>query len=378
MNISKDTLRPLPSTTKPSGSGPRDPICTEAVEWFVAFCEQEMDSERCKVFDAWLKASPENVRAYLQISSFWEAAGSLNKNRRAMDELVARAAAENNVIAFDASEAEWTPREEGPVPGIAPTPMSSAHRAGGRRFALAASLLLGLTGLWAAWQWQRNPVYATQIGEFRSVTLSDGSVVELNAHSRVRVEYGKTLRRVALLEGQALFRVAKNHARPFVVVSGSTQVRAVGTQFDVNREVSGTTVTVIEGQVAVTDGEPPVPSPQPAGVNVPPAMGALLKAGSQVRVAQHIVSIPVLTNTAAAIAWTQGTLVFDSALITDMLAEVNRYNPRPLVIDDPKVLAMHVSGTFSSSDSGQIAQFLSQRFGLKVEESADAVHLIRR
>ena len=236
-------------------------------------------------------------------------------------------------------------------------------RAGVRRFALAACLLLSVSGLLAAWQWWRDPVYATQIGEFRSVTLSDGSVVELNARSRVRIEYRKALRRVMLLEGQALFRVAKNHERPFVVVSNSTQVRAVGTQFDVNREITGTVVTVIEGQVAVTDADD---ARVFSGASVTSPTGTLLRSGNQVRVAGHTVSAPAPTNTAAAIAWTQGILVFDSALIADVLAEVNRYNQRPVVIDDPKVLRMHVSGTFPSSDSAQITRFLAQRFDLEV------------
>ena len=367
MKRSKQLLAPAAS----SGLGPRDPR-GEAVEWFVAFCEDETDPGQCKAFDAWLKASPENVQAYLQVSSFWEAAGGLNKNGGDLDSIVRRAAAESNVIAFEASEAERTALYQSTGDGDPGSVIRWAER---RRFALAACLFLCVTGLFAAWQWWRDPVYATQIGEFRSVTLSDGTLVELNARTRVRIEYRKSLRRVALLEGQALFRVAKNASRPFLVVSNSTQVRAVGTQFDVNRESTGVIVTVIEGQVAVTDlGSPAVSS----GMPVTSPTGMVLKSGSQLRVSEHTISIPTSTNVAAAIAWTQGTLVFDSELIADMLTEVNRYNSRPVVIDDPKVLRMHVSGTFTSSDSAQIVRFLAQRFDLKVEETASAVHLVPR
>jgi transmembrane sensor len=369
--VKRSKKLPASSGAASSGIGPRDPR-GEAVEWFVAFCEDETEPGQCKAFDAWLKASPENVQAYLQVSSFWEAAGRLNKSGGDLNDIVRRAAAETNVIAFEVSEPEQAAQYESKG-GRDPRPV--IQLAGRRRFALAASLFLSITGLLAAWQWWRDPVYATQIGEFRSVTLSDGSLVELNARTRVRIEYRKALRRVALLEGQALFRVAKNPARPFVVVSNSTQVRAVGTEFDVNRESTGVIVTVIEGQVAVTDlGSPAVSS----GTPVTPTIGTLLKSGSQLRVSQHTISIPAHTNSAAAIAWTQGTLVFDSELIADMLTEVNRYNPRPVVIDDPKVLRMHVSGTFTSSDSAQIVRFLAQRFDLKVEETASAVHLAPR
>ena len=80
---------------------------------------------------------------------------------------------------------------------------------------------------------------------------SDGSTLELNAHSKVRVTLREHERDVELIDGQAMFRVAKDHSRPFIVHSGESEVRAVGTQFDVNRHRSGTTITVIEGRVAV-------------------------------------------------------------------------------------------------------------------------------
>jgi transmembrane sensor len=97
----------------------------------------------------------------------------------------------------------------------------------------------------------RMPVYATTFGEQRSITLDDGSVVDINSHSKIRVRYSATERDVELLEGQALFRVAKNASRPFWVSSATTRVRAVGTEFDVYKRRSGTVVSVIEGRVAV-------------------------------------------------------------------------------------------------------------------------------
>src|SRR5690606_26847429 len=89
-------------------------------------------------------------------------------------------------------------------------------------------------------------------GEQRTVTLADGSVIELNARSRIKVRYADRERAIDLLQGQALFRVAKDPTKPFIVASGGTYVRAVGTQFDVYKKSVGTVVTVVEGRVAVT------------------------------------------------------------------------------------------------------------------------------
>src|SRR5205823_2531257 len=85
----------------------------------------------------------------------------------------------------------------------------------------------------------------------RSIALPDGSLIELNARSSVRVRFTSNERAVELFEGQALFRVAKDPARPFIVSSDGKRVRAVGTQFDVYRKKASTTVTVLEGRVTV-------------------------------------------------------------------------------------------------------------------------------
>lgn len=97
---------------------------------------------------------------------------------------------------------------------------------------LAAAFVVALVSV-SAWLYAERNTYGTGIGEQRSITLSDGSIIELNAHSKVRVAFHDRERDLELLEGQALFRVAKNRNRPFVVHAGGTSVRAVGTQFDV-------------------------------------------------------------------------------------------------------------------------------------------------
>src|SRR5258705_86287 len=100
-------------------------------------------------------------------------------------------------------------------------------------------------------QFSGQPTYTTDVGEQRSLRLVDGSTVILNSRSRLHVAFTETARPLEVRQGQALFHVAKNSARPFIVRSDGTVVRAVGTQFDVNRNRSGTIVTVVEGRVAV-------------------------------------------------------------------------------------------------------------------------------
>lgn len=334
----------------------RDVVRDEAIDWFLQFCEDEVSPSDCVRFDAWLKHSPENVRAYLQISAFWEAAGAMNATRRLqVEELVLRAAAQDNVVPLEASAVPLR---------IPKRPWIS--------LAMAASLLLMICVAGAGfWHYvSSRPEYVTQVGEERTLTLPDQSIVHLNARSRIRLRFTESARALDLLEGQALFQVAKNPNRPFIVVSGSTSVRAVGTQFDVNRTAADTIVTVVEGHVAISR------SGVSAG-STGTANPVVLAAGDQVTVRPDQPAVPKRINPAVATAWTQGRLIFDDTSIADVVREFNRYNLRTLTIDDPTLLSLHVSGTFATADSGQIVRFLIVRFGLVPHESAEGIRLTR-
>ena len=341
------------------GTPYNEQIRDEATEWFVCFCEREVDSSTCKQFDTWLRASPEHVRAYLEISAFWEAADAMKPNIE-IDELVLRARAVSNVIPLEQALGRADPHAK-----------KGSFR---RRLAVAASLLLACFAVaFAAW-WQlaRHPTYATRIGEQRTVTLTDGSTVVLNADTRIKVRFTDATRVIDLVEGEALFHVAKNPSRPFIVVSGETRVRAVGTQFDVYQKTGGTVVTVVEGRVAVFSS--PVQSNTTSATSGQVGK-VLLSAGEQVTVAPRKLVTPQRANAAAATAWTEGKLVFDSTPLSEVIQEFNRYSQRPLSIDDPEIINLHISGTFSTHDSTQITHFLAQRFGLVVHNTDEGIRL---
>ena len=215
-------------------------ISDEAAEWFVEFSTGEADARTRADFDAWLRKSPEHVRAYLEMFPIWEDAGRIDSRRTAStDELIALArSAQENVVPLGRGAESARRRRTRPMR---------------LWYTLAASLLLATVATFV-WFFSQAGVYATDIGEQRVVTLPDGSNIELDARSRIRLQFKATERRVQLLAGQALFRVTKDAQRPFIVESGVTEVRAVGTQFDVKRKQGGTIVTVVEGRVAVENG----------------------------------------------------------------------------------------------------------------------------
>lgn len=379
-------------------------IYEEAAEWLVEVRIGDIDAAARARLDAWFRLSPEHIRAFLELSNIWEEGADQEVSRAfSTAELIVRAqAAETNVVVLDTGpQAELTAHTAtaSDTPGAS---RGQRERWGMHRLAASIAFLaivVGALTLYRPWL----PTYTTGIGEQRTITLPDGSRVELNALSRIRVRFSKQERDIALLDGQALFYVAKDAGRPFVVTSGEAHVRAVGTQFDVYRKSGGTTaVTVIEGRVAVLAGSPEVGGtalPQGVGtassaretdssqtgvvalpnLSFPGASpGVLVSAGQQVIVTARQISKPEKADTAAAIAWTQRELVFDETPLTDVAAEFNRYNDKPLVVSDASLKDFHVTGVFSSTDPSSLLKFLRAQKGIRVQETDEAIRIARQ
>ncbi len=358
-------------------------IYSEAAEWFVNCRSGPLDEVARRRFDAWLRQSPQHLSAYLELAAIWDEAPGLDAECRWDTEtLIAEALAdETNVVPL----------------ARASVPTGAAVSSAPMRW-LAASIAAVAIGL-AAVVWVylfREPVYVTQIGEQRSIALSDGSTMELNSRSKVRVRYSEHERALDLLEGQALFRVAKDASRPFVVTSDGTHVRAVGTQFDVNKKREGTVVTVVEGRVSVSTNisdarvEPiaiemseTMPQLAPTGAagsaRAPDhEAGIMLAAGEQLTVTDSAANQVTRPDVARAIAWTQRQLVFERATLTEVAEEFNRYNQRQLILRDPELYEFHISGVFASTDPGALLAFLRERAGVHVEETNSAIYLTKK
>jgi transmembrane sensor len=366
----------------------------EACEWFVEFRSGDLDDAGRRQFDRWARKSPEHLAAYLEIAAIWNEGSALDSDRqRDAETLIAQAAGSaTNVVPMpdrlrvDASPTVLTEATSRLGPRKLEDERSRRRHSSSRRARVAASIAaVGvLVGALTWYQSVRIPVYATTFGEERSITLEDGSIIDINSHSTIRVRYTENERHVDLLEGQALFHVAKNPARPFLVSSATTQVRAVGTEFDVYQKLGGTVVTVVEGRVAVLSrsdtrfgeaddlyqvtvspaGKLDAPNP-PVGRNPP----IFLSAGEQLVVTPLLMQKADHPNIAIATAWTQRQLQFESASLSDVAEEFNRYNQRQLVIEDPTLYDFHITGVFSSSDPASLIRFLRERPGVRVTET---------
>jgi transmembrane sensor len=297
----------------------------------------------------------------LNLLALWEDAQLYDQQRRLdVDRLIDLAREDRSV-----TDIAVRPRQ---VPRSRDTPLSRLLRP---RTAIAAllSLVVNCAVIWMALN-SRSEDYRTQLAEQRSVVLSDGSHVELDALSNLRVSFSKGERTVELLSGQALFHVTKDARRPFVVRVDGARLRAVGTVFDVDRTVRGTVLTVLEGRVAALGPQGVGNHSGGAGIEVK------VDAGEQARLTPGTITTPQAVDTVAVTGWTRSLLIFAATPLAVAAEEFNRFNLRRLVVADPELSVWPVTGTFRALDPQTLADFvlfLRQQPGIEVFETTDRI-----
>lgn len=241
-----------------------------------------------------------------------------------------------------------------------------------RRLILTGSVAAGIAGagIFGAGLWKRNreQLLSTGKGEVREVLLADGSVVKLNTNSKVEIRYTEALRNVHLLEGEALFDVAKNKARPFIVQAKDTLVRAVGTSFTVSvLPQRAVRVLVKEGVVELKRANAVASAP----VRVSANNQAIAPRDAP------ITSTPIAQSKLARnLAWEYGRIAFDDQTLQDAANEYARYSDIQIVVD-PAVANMTVTGSFASNDPVGFARTAASTLDLQVEVNGREVKIFR-
>lgn len=231
--------------------------------------------------------------------------------------------------------------------------------------ALAAGVLIAVAA--AAWITMSyyGGRYSTAVGQLAHIAMADGSQVTLNTDSVVRVAVNTTERKVELQRGEAFFKVAKDPSRPFIVTVGDQRVIAVGTQFSVWRQGAEAQIVVTEGTVRIETGEP-----------TPLTPAASLPIGSVAHASHAGVSVQSrpLAQAEELVSWRTGILVLHDMTLADAAAEFNRYNARKIVIRDPLVGALHISGSFRATNAEAFVRLLERGYPLHAEtEDADII-----
>jgi transmembrane sensor len=223
--------------------------------------------------------------------------------------------------------------------------------------ALAAAAAVAIV-VWLNRPGTQSENLATSVAQRQSLTLADGTRVELNARTSLRIDITRGERRVQLAGGEAFFVVSKNKARPFIVDTPAGSVGVTGTTFGVCTETaSALEVTVVEGSVLVRPGE--------AGGR--PVAPVSLNAGDRLSSGPQGVSVQALSAKALedAMAWRQGQIVFDGVPLREALARFARYHGRGITTT-AGAAELRLGGRFSLDDLDGFFAALEQVLPVRV------------
>lgn len=335
-----------------------DKVRDLAEAWFARLRAPDCSATERDRFEDWCAADPRHADAYADTEDLWTRLGALSM----APELVS--------IEQQAAEMARNVPERGVRPGWDATdvltlsrravPTRHRHRRWAAGIGLAAAMAVVAVGVWFVPGLSRPPptlVYEAT-DQPRSVTLGDGSVLQLDVGTRVAAQLAPEARHIALQQGRAIFAVAHDASRPFTVSAADSQVTALGTRFQVQSENQRVTVTLAEGVVQV----------QRAAPQGGAAMRTRLQPGEQLSYALKDKGWKTqAVDTAAATSWSQGRLVFHSTPLAEAVAEINRYSPRKIHLAEPDLARLRLSGTFRAGDAGAVATVLPAVMPIRVE-----------
>jgi transmembrane sensor len=308
----------------------------QAAYWYLKLQEPDVSAERIRAALAW-QADAENRAAFERVEAFWRA---------------------------------WPAGATAPVVS---RPPPRRHRIGSW-LGVAATLAIISVGVWSfVSQRERSSAvaevreYATSVGQTRTVLLEDGSKVILGGATSVRTSFTNGVRRIVMSDGEALFFVAKDAQRPFIVDVPNGSAQALGTTFNVHRGPDEAMVTVLEGVVEV---KPP---------NWRDGSAAMLKAGTQVALTYDgRVGSVRRANPQEIVSWQSGRIIFIDRTLRSVVADLNRYSSKPVTLAANHAAELRISGNIDLHHIDSWLRGLQPAFGLELVENEHGLVLLSR
>lgn len=334
---------------------------TEAIRWVTGFEIGAISEADEKKYQQWLAADPSHGEAI-------ETARRISRRARVGARQLAKQRFRN---------ADTDQTTTAMLPQAAPARSHTRRRV---PFAIAASVSALVAAGWFMFATQEyHRTYVTGIGEHAAISLPDDSLVDINTNSLVEIHYTAAERNVTVLRGEVHFEVASDWERPFNVKAGASRVRAVGTAFNVHLQEDSVEIMVIEGIVSVIPAQPPterdVEKPQSGTRAITEA--ATVVAGKKLEINDSLIRVESIDQEQVArkLAWRDGLLVFSEEPLVNVVAEVNRYTEKKLIIADPQLEQQMIGGTFRADDIDEILGLWEQLGIVTVRSSPYTIYL---
>ena len=313
----------------------RDGTRAQASAWLARLQGDGLDEAEVLAFDAWLDEAPEHRAAYSEVLGVWH---DYESGAEAVLDQLSRSARKPAQRGFDR---RWVIGVGGMAAAAAVT------------LAVAPGLMTSTTS------------YATGKGQHQQVKLADGSVVDLNAETKLSVTYGPFKRQVVLSDGEAIFDVAHDGRRAFTVEAGDRIVRVLGTQFDVRHRSGDLTVTVARGKVEV----------RPSAAS---NKAFTLTRGQRLEVSGEGHAHLKAVDPQETFSWRAGRLVYRNQPLSEVVADLNRQFVQQIEIGDPALAETPITGVIVLDDPSSVVARLSLMLPIRSVPSERGLLLLRK
>lgn len=330
-----------------------------AERWYARLMAPDCSLREKEQFETWLRLAPENALAYEDTKALWASLGGLDEDEGVGPYTVS--ALEPDTEPFMGQWTNAVVLDSRPIP---PKPKSIWLPLGA---GLAALLVVGIA-IWPMFKPDVPSIPFAATAAIRDVKLADGSNVQLDLDTSLAVRIGPDTRDIELKQGRAMFEVAHDAARPFVVDAGAGRITALGTQFQVQREGENVSVTLLEGSIGIDSAHDR--NEQRTLRLIPGQKASYTPTTKSWTVAA--------VDPAALTSWSQGFHVFSATPLTEAIAEINRYSKIKLELADPALGKLRLSGSFKLGKGEQIAEALPYALPLKVSSRADTILISKR
>ena len=346
----------------------RKTIHDEAAEWLSRLDADKPNGKTLADFSLWVNADPAHAQEYRRLAEQWDELNLLTQMTLPSEQVIETFETTNN------KHWGW------------PAWLASSSFA-----AVFLAVVVAFFGL----DDSQQVLYVTAIGEQKTITLADNSVVQLNTNSRLSVDYNDKRRGIYLIEGEAHFQVAHNPDLPFEVYTGTGVVRAVGTSFSVYIKHKQVEVVVDQGVVEIDKMPAPalLNKTEAAQTALPVSSGvssgmesssiesndtkAILKskptriyAGAKATFEHHKplqLSLEENVEIDTQLAWRTGALKFRQETLQHLVDEISRYTATKIIITDSAARDMRVGGLFEIGNTQAMFDALELGFGIKVD-----------
>lgn len=324
----------------------------QAAQWLITLeIDKSDNAEDYVAFMEWLEESPRHEELYERCLRTWKSSESLPITSE--DTLPI-------LEGIDLSDKESGEKE---------STRKSRYIVGIKPLALCASLVFAFAIFLVLVLPQSEAVlYQTNIGEQQRIELEDGSFVTLNTASRIAVKYQPSGRNVVLEKGEALFDVAKDSERPFVVEVGNTQVEALGTLFNINKGADTIAITLAEGSVRLL---PTIKNQDLAEALLSPGQQAIVEFSGAIDNIQS-------SNTDEVTQWVSGKLAFRDAKLEDVIFEVNKYSKTKIYMTDPALKEVEISAYFYIGNVDTLLFALERAFDIESHRDVRGIYLAKK